>query len=131
MVVRDSLLDPSFCRQVSEVGRQSGLHSQSCQQSVLTKPLRQTSLTDDSSTEEGTTEFAVVSTLSESLVSVDVEPLVLVIKAVGLLEVKAVSDAVQEIPDLAVLLICNINSQLGRSVPDCRHSRLSPLYPRW
>ena len=79
---------------------------------MLTKPLRQTSLTDDSSTEEGTTEFAVVSTLSESLVSVDVEPLVLVIKAVGLLEVKAVSDAVQEIPDLAVLLICKRNPQL-------------------
>ena len=113
LVVRDSLLDPSLSGQVSEVGRQSGLHSQSCQQSVLTKPLRQTLLTDDSSTEEGASQLAVVSALSESLVSVEIEPLVVVIEAVCLLEVLTGRNVCQHTPHLAVHQICNRNPQLG------------------
>ena len=53
LVVRDSLEDAGLCGEVSKVGRQSGLHSQPGQQLVLTKPLSQTLLTDDSFTKEG------------------------------------------------------------------------------
>ena len=65
--------------------------------------------------------FAVVIALSESIVSVDVEPLVFMIETVGLLEVMAVSDVVQKVPRLAVLLICNRNLQLGSPTPVVTH----------
>ena len=57
--------------------------------------------------------FAVVMALFLILVSVDVEPLVVMIETVGLLEVIALSDVVQKTLHFAVLLICNRNLQLG------------------
>ena len=65
--------------------------------------------------------FAVVIALSESLVGVDVEPLVFMIETVGLLEVMAVSDVVQKVPRLAVLLICKRNLELGFPSPVVTH----------